>query len=351
MARTLKERYEIQRITLVQERAQIANRQLLREHRAAQLLVEAMNDQDLNKVSAIVQKLNSIKVPELPKLSAAIEQAQAEINKYTAGGPIAAAWTKMKKLVGIDNPIVKVATFADALEKGFSQIPVILKNNGVDLKNVDLSKSLATVLAASKTNGAGSSGQRADDSVLGSKSNGADQHETQNEADNDVAIQGKLKNIVAQLQKALSPGGIFGVFKKVPYISSQELAQELIQAPIRVFSTVAKRINSGAKAAEIAPDLKASVDGQGNVETKGSAFADPTKQASQTQPPQPATDPTASTNSVPTGQSTPQPSGGGAQQNFAAAKTKVQDILKQNRGNIDTLVKKLMDAGLDYNKL
>lgn len=374
MARSLKERYESNRIKLLQERVKRIDEQLMLEHRTAQLLVEAMDEEDLNKVSAIVQKLSKIKNPALPRLTAAIEQAEAEINKYTAGGPIVKAWTKLKNLVGIDNPIVKVTTFADALERGFSQIPQILKNNGIDLKNVDLNKSLATVLAAPKANtGAktgASTGAKSDEELANMRF-----ASSQNEAESDspdlnkpglgakagskttgnpTKIEGKLKTIVAQLQKALSPSGIFGVFKKVPYINNVELAQELVQAPLRVFSQTVKTVNSGAKAAEVAPDLKSQVTGQGGVETKGTETSAATQPAGQTTPAAPTKDPTVTSNTTATGEQTPKPQGGGANQNYAAAKQKLVPLLKGIKGNdqaLNQLVKKLVDAGLDQSKL
>lgn len=361
MARSLKEGYKTKRLKLIRERAATADKQLLLELKASRLIVEAMDENDLNKVTAIVQKLSSIKTPQLPKLKAAIEQAEAEINKYTAGGPLTKAWSKMKDLVGVDNPIVKVTTFADALEKGFSQIPSILKNNGIDLKNADLSKSLATLLSqetnptktgerddnGSVTTGAGGKplgGQRAD---LGMES-------VQNEAESPNAINGKLKLIVTQLQKALSPGGIFGVFKKVPYINSADLAQELIKAPLNVFSQVSKKIRAGAKASEIAPDLKAQVTGQGNAETKGSEQAAAASASAQSQPSTPTKGTTVSSNTTSTGEQTPQPQGGGSAQNLSKAKSRIIPLLstlKQNPKNIDNVIKAFLDAGLDPDKL
>lgn len=374
MTRSLKERYESNRVKQLQERVKRIDEDVLAEHRFAQLLVEAMDENDLNKVAAIVQKLTKIKNPALPRLTAAIEQAEAEINKYTAGGPITKAWSKMKNLVGIDNPIVKVTTFADALEKGFAQIPQILKNNGIDLKSADLSKSLATILATPAGGGKPASGKPAtgakSDQELG---NTKFSNSSQNEAEGDtpglnnssglgstnkakpkdgVSIEGKLKNVVAQLQKALSPGGIFGVFKKVPYINNAELAQELVQAPLKVFSQIVKVVNSGAKAAEVAPDIKDQVSGQGAAETKGTQTGASTAATGQTGQAAPTKDPTVSSNTTGTGQQTPQPQGGGAGTNYAAAKQKLMPFLKNGKTmGVDVMVKKLVDAGLDVDKL
>lgn len=361
MTRSLKERYEFNRITTLQERVKRIDEQILLEHKVANLIVEAMNDEDLNKVTAIVQKLNKIKNPAFPSLKNAIEQAQAELNKYTAGGPITKAWSKMKNLVGIDNPVVKVTTFADALEKGFSQIPKILKNNGIDLEGVDLNKSLATILMApetkfgSATKAGSATGAKSDEELGNTKFSSSKQ-----EADgpvkrsNDVNIEGKLKDIVTQLQKALSPGGIFGVFKKVPYMNSAELAQELVKAPLRAFSQIVTVVNSGTKAAEVAADMKDQITGQGDVETKNTQTSSQSEPTSQTTPGEPTKDSTTTSNTTSTGEKTSQPQGGGAPQNYAAAKQKLEPLFtayKNNKRNIDQLVKALVDAGLNVDQL
>ncbi len=405
MARSLKEQFEAKRLNQVTERARRADAQIINEVRVAQLLVEAMDEEDLNKVTQIIQKLSTLKTPDLPKLKAAIEQAEAEINKYTAGGPLTKAWSKMWELIGIDNPIVKVTTFADALERGFAQIPQILKNNGVDLKGADQYKSLAQALGrlptatksnvkkpnadkdwknqkhsgknvpyrdtapiprpiADKSEGVVKEDDSNDvltrlDAKMDSSSNSKSpdfMNSNKPDTANNKAVDEKVKSIADQLQKALSPGGIFGAFKKVPYIDSAELAQELVRAPLRVFSQVAKRVQQGTKAAEIAPDIKDQVQAQGGAETKGTDAEEPAQATSQTQPSQPAKAPVASTDSTETGQQTAKPQGGGAALNLAKATQKVKQAIAAARAksgglDIEAFTKKLVDAGMDPEKL
>jgi len=402
MAPSLKERYDQRQLQMMQERTRAADAQLLSEHQTAKLLVEVMDAEDLNKVGAIIQKLDTIKSPELPHLTAAIEQAQAELNKYTGGGPITKAWTKLKDLVGVDNPVVKITTFADALERGMGQIPQILKNNGINLAKADKSKSLSTLLQAAPPTGSqgGEGGMKSDVTgtagnkeknvmpgagpVTGAKSDqemakspvtgkavpdkekievpgtpagtaptpsrkpapantvggqdnppkprpgikpkppvkktsSADESHELAEADPPKGPSGqqKLKNVVDQIRKALAPGGIFGAFKKVPYIDGATLAQELVAAPIQVFANVAQRIQAGAKAAEVAPDMKAQIQGQGGEQTKHAGAAEPSQPAGQTQPGQPSKPTTAPVGTTGAGQQTPkgpgEARGGGAE--------------------------------------
>lgn len=328
MAGTLKERYEGKQLQQLQERLQRADAQLLREERTARLLLEAMDEEDLNKVTQIIQKLQKVKRPELPMLTKAIETAEAEINKYTAGGPLVKAWSKLKTKVGIDNPIVKVTTFASALEKGFSLIPQILKNNGVDLKDADLNKSLAAAVA--EKSGQAKTGAKTDKEMEKSPFTGKEVPgkgeekisvpEGQQMDEADVAIEGKLKAIVDQLRKALSPGGVFGVFKKVPYMDSAQLAQELVQAPLKTFSEVAKTINQGAKAAEVAPDMKSVVTGAGSAETKAAAPAGEAAPSAQTKTTEPGKPTTVGDKTKPTGEVPAEPRGGGGERGGGAQK-------------------------------
>lgn len=385
-----------------------ADRQLVIESRVSELLVEAMDDDDLEKVSVIVDKLSALKTPQLPKLTAAIEKAEAELNKYTAGGPLTKAWSKMKGLVGIDNPVVKVSVFADALERGFSQIPQILRNNGVDLKGVDLSKNLVQVLGQRRLPSAPQ--KKGEEKPIGSKSDKefgnkhfggdtrvdredsinvpkqqatpkpkaqskapsarigykkdeefGDEFRTQAEArrpataqiaeaDSKADVKQRIKNIVGQLQKALSPSGIFGAFKKVPYIDSNELALELINAPLKVFSGVARKVNSGTKAADIADDIKQQVNAGGEAETRGSKQEEPPKQTSQTFTTSHAKGPTTTTGTTPAGER-PATQGSGAEKN---AQEKIQGLFSSLKGKQDAwgvLTRKLLDAGLDPAKL
>lgn len=349
MPRTLKEKYAEQQLRLLRERIRRADDAILNENKVAQLLVEAMNEDDLKKVTAIIDKLRNVKRPELPKLKAAIEQAEAEINKYTGGGPLTAAWTKLKGLVGIDNPIVKVTTFASALEKGFSQIPTILKNNGVDLKNADLTKNLAATLgrlpATPTASTAAPTGAKTDQEMANTTFS-TESHDIQEADDTPDA---KIKTIASQLQKALSPAGIFGAFKKVPYIDSGALAAELVQAPLGVFADVAKTINQGAKAAEIAPDMADMIKGAGGAETKAASGSAPAVPAGQTQPTAPAAPTVGAANTKPAGETPNEPRGGGAaptQQNISQAIDKVAKGSGVDKGNVTSVLRYLNQAGL-----
>lgn len=326
MTRTLKEQYVARRVTTLREKVRRADAQLLIENKAATLLIEAMSEDDLQKVSAIIDKLQKIKNPgKLPKLTAAIEQAEAEINKYTAGGPLTAAWTKLKGLVGVDNPIVKVTTFANALEKGFGQFPIILKNNGIDPKNLtkdDLDKTLGAYLgrvpAAPKKQQQKPTGAVSDKELGNMKfsSGSTDEAHDVSEADDDQGATGaaaKIQRIVAQFQKALAPAGVFGAFKKVPYIDSASLAAELMNAPIGILATTAKTMNTGTKSDEVAGDVKDNIGGGGGqAGTKNAAPAAQAEPAAGGQQAAPTKNPIAATGTKPAGETPPQPRGGAA---------------------------------------
>jgi len=302
-----------------------------------------------------------MKAFNIASLNKGIEQAQAEINKYTAGGPITAAWTKMKKLVGIDNPIVKVTTFADALERGFAQIPRILKNNGIDtskktLADQGLNPENATlrdviVKQLMNKNANEAQGDRPPPPTISSKD-----IEDTHKANTDPKGQAKIKAIIAQLTKALSPGGIFGIFKKVPYVDSAALANDLINAPLQDFVQVVQTAGSGAKAAEVATDMKGAITGQGGAETKGTGKEAPTVPGSQTQPSAPGKPTTATADTAPTGQ-VPAPAdkrGGGepAKGRHAPAISKISKESGVDEETATKLIRHMAKLGLvDLDKL
>lgn len=314
---TLKSKYETKRMDVLRERVKRLDEQLLHESQITKLILEAMDEEDLQKVSAIIDKLRGIKKLAGTSLKKAIEQAEAEVNKYTAGGPLVKLGSKLSGLVGFKNPIVKVMTFANALERGFSQIPTILKNNGIDLKGADKNKSLKTLLVPTKT------GEKSDEEMGKSPVTGKKVPDTETpsltppdtskfgeakeikEAQDMTGGAAKLKNIVAQLQKALSPGGIFGAFKKVPYIDSTALADELTKLPIMTFSNIANSISQGIKTDQVAPDMKdvvrpeAGGAASGGGGTTPGELAQPTAGAAQAAP---AKDTTVTTPSVPPGE-------------------------------------------------
>ncbi len=270
MAQSRKRRHDAKKLTALQEHVKLANQRIIEEHRIAGLLVEVMDEEDLNKVSQIIDKLRSIANPQLPVLSKAIDIAITELNKYTAGGPITKAWSKLKSKVGIDNPVVKITTFADALERGFSQMPVIIKNNVGNLKNIDTSKSLSTLLAEPKKTGTEKTIKTDKESTFADDPVGSHwPGPSQNEADG-TAPSGKLKTVADQMLKALAPGGIFGAFKRIPYIDPKALVQELITAPINAVAPAVKKMQGGVHAADVAKDMQSQVTGTGGAETKGS---------------------------------------------------------------------------------
>lgn len=362
MAQSLKKRYDAKRVKQLREHVQSARKTLLAEHQTAQLIIEALDEDDLQKVSEIIDKLRGMQSPQLPVLSKAIKTAIAELNKYTAGGPLTKAWTKIKKMVGIDNPVVKITTFADALERGLGQFPQIIKNNLGDLKNIDTSKSLSTLLSAPKK---ASTGTKSDQTMGDQKYSkdaetfsddpvGSHWPGSQNEADGGDK-KGTLKVVADQMLKALAPNGLFGAFKQVPYINTKELVQELVTAPINAIAPVIKRVQTGAKAADVAKDMKTQVSGTGNGELKGGAPGKPgvpTTGGETTAPVEPAN---VSTGTASGALKNAEPRGGGIGQ---GAKSKLQakseaeklyGVMKSNFGNMDEKTVKNVIAILSLN--
>jgi len=305
MVSTLKKRYDTRKIQNLQERTRIVDKQIINEARVSELLVEAMNEDDLKKASAIIDKLRNIKGKGLQSLDAAIEQAEAELNKYTGGGPLTKAWAKIKSKVGIDNPVVKIMTFANALETGFKQLPIILKNN-IGALNKEQAEQTITEL---------------------------------------IPDEEKRKTVLANILKALSPGGIFGAFKKVPYVDKNVLSTDILNTPLGKLNATIAGITRGTQTSEIAADIKDTAQQAGGAETKGTQPGAPPVPAAgtagQENPPKSST---VSTGATPTGETPPRT---GQSDIKAKVIAKVKPALEDlGIKNIDKVIAALEDMGV-----
>ena len=91
-----------------------------------------------------------------------------------------------------------------------------------------------------------------------------------------------------------------------------------MQAPINVFSTIAKKITSGPQTADIAPDMKDKIQGGGDQQTQHTGVEDPSKPSQQTNPPEPGKPTTGTTGTKPPGEhpvEAPGTSAGGGSEN------------------------------------
>lgn len=305
---TLKKQYDRKQLQTIHERVQGIDTQLLNEQTTSRLLLEAMNDDDLKKASAIIDKLRSVKGKGLKHLDNAISTAEAELNKYTGGGPLVKAWSKIKNKVGIDNPLVKILTFANALEQGFKQLPIIIKNN-VGQLTPDMDEKTLTEL---------------------------------------IPDEDKKQVLINNMLKALSPKGIFGVFKKVPYADKETLVNDLMSVPIKNLNIVVRQTTAGPQSDQIAGDIKDTATAQGSVETKN---ATPAAAPVGSEPPTPGSVPkgtTAGTPSTPAGQKPMRPNTGNGD---IIAKKVYDDIegdfadLGIDQKTIMSIIKTLADNG------
>lgn len=253
----------IHKITMLNERVITLDQKLLVEKRT-KLLVEALDDSTLQMANNIINKLRKVKGKGLKSLDAAVSEAENQLNKYTGGGVLTKALTKIKSVVGIDNPLVKFMTFANALENGFRQLPTII-NNATDQ---DLKQNV--------------------DKTLGEL----------------VTDKDKRQQLGQNLIKALSPTGVFGSFKKIPYVDKEVLAQELLTLPIKNLAAVLQAMTTGPNTQQISDELKTQIGGQGEVETKATTPSEPSKPTSGTTTTEPSKQTSSSTRSTETGQTT-----------------------------------------------
>ena len=202
---------------------------------AEKIILEAMDENELKQATQIIAKLTSLKGKGLLALDSAIEQAETEVNKFTSNDAIGAAGQKLAGLVGFRNPIVKALTFANALEKAFKQIPLIVKNNIQDAT----SAKDKTIIAALGDN------------------------------------QKKLKIVKDSIVKALTPDGLFSIFKTIPYVATDLVINDIVgNINIGDLLSLSQKIETGPKTDSIAQsdDIKNAV--QGTAEKSSSADAE-----------------------------------------------------------------------------
>lgn len=297
MKNSLEERYITRRLRLTEARVARAEAQVLRENKAATLIIEALDQSDYQRVTQIIDKLRKLKGHNMTNLDNGIDQAIAQLNKYSEGKPLDKVWRKLKGVFGFDNPVVKILTFADALEKGFGQMPTIIKNNLGD--SIDKSKSIAQLVINEKTR----------------------------------------KTLVGVIRKALSPGGLFGAFKKVPYVGADALTSDILTTPINNLINVIKVVESGVQTKDIAPDMKQQLQ-PGGTQTAATKVAEPGQQTKQTSKTEPGKEPVGTTTTRNTEEQGP---GNQKQTNKQNGKKVVANIIQNHGRDIAQIISKEND--------
>lgn len=226
---TLHKKYLTNKISKLQTKAVIVDSKLINENKACNLILEAMDEGDLSKASDVIQKLKNVAagMPTAKNLQSAVKAAIADVNKYTGGNAITKMGQELfSKLTGSENPIVKALALAQCLEKGFSLMPQIIKNLGLD-------------------DGEG-------DTLV-------DRIESKSKKEND-STQKSFKLLQSNLTKAYTPSGIFGAFKKVPYADIAAIVNELMTTVnVKEIQQGINTSKQGPQASELEKNIKDSM--------------------------------------------------------------------------------------------
>ena len=312
MTHSLKERREARKV--LQEKVNSIEENNRAAHQRAQLLVEAMDQEDLDKATQVLDKLRNLKGKGSVAIDNAVQKAEAELNKFTGGGPISGAWNKLKGVVGLKNPVVKLTTLANALETGFGQMPQIL-NNAIDTSSMSDEEKQTT-----------------DDQVI-------------TQVVNDPA---KQKTLVQNMLKALSPQGFFGAFKQIPYVEKDQLVQDMLTnvkiGDLKQMMTVTR---SGTQTSEFAPDLK-DVATAGS-ETKGTSGSEPAKGTTGAEMTSPGQGTARGTETTPSDQKSPFSKVNKSQEVYPEAQQAMaRDVVKQtglDANAVGQVIKTLFNMG------
>lgn len=241
---TLQNKYITNKLSRLQSKAMIIDSKLMNENAACNLILEAMDENDLSKASEVIQKLKNVAagMPSAKNLQTAVRAAIADVNKYTGGNAITKMGQELfSKLTGSENPIVKALALAQCLEKGFKLFPQIIKNLGLDEGEGD---------------------------TLVDRIESKSKKEKNN-------TQKSFKLLQNNLVKAYTPSGIFGAFKKVPYADISAIINELMTTVnVKEIQQGINTSKQGPQASELENDLKDSMKSgsavKGSQNTTGS---------------------------------------------------------------------------------
>lgn len=277
MATTLKEQREKRRVKALQEKLVRLDQQLTEERLLGErfnLLLEEIDEEELAKVSSIIEKLRAIQqnVQQSDVLKTAVEKALMDLQKVTGGD--SSTWTQrnlptiLKKINRGENAeILKNAMgLVSALETGMRLMPQLLKNmlGGIQGGSEDAELSVAALLTK-RGEGAtleGTVREAPEDAAF--SAGGAKPGEGQAVGERwkakstGEAGSPKFDLLVKNISKAMKPSKWFGLAQgKVPYVSSAEdLVRDLLSnVPVGTLMQLTQTVTGGAQASNVAQDI------------------------------------------------------------------------------------------------
>lgn len=249
MMTTLKENYKTRKMI---KKINYVDSQLISENNASRLIMEAMDEDTLQKATSVIDKLNKLKdvTKDSQAIQSAINDAIKSVNKYTGGGSIASLFNKIGEKITGSNPLIKSLVLIQCFESGYKMLPNIVKNTGVDLSSAQDSDSITSVIQGSET-----------------------QVKTQEGSE-------KLALCKKNLLKAFTPSGIFGAFKKMPFGDAEQVVNEILLMSLQNIKQQIAVMKSGTTVEEVGKDIAQAV--KNDPEATGINASTPTTGTSQT---------------------------------------------------------------------
>ena len=205
---------------LLIEAARNAESVILQESRV-KLLLEAADEADLSQVKKIISKLERLR-GITPSLDKAISTSITEMNKHTGGGILKMTLDVFKQSIGAENPIMKSLKMVSTLERGFKQLPTVLKNAGVDIKKtVDQTKTLTEVALESTEKSGG------------------------------------VETLKSNMMRAFTPDGIWGYISGSPYLDTKKFVAELFDVQLKKLVEAFQTLLGGPTTDKVKDDLQA----------------------------------------------------------------------------------------------
>lgn len=223
---TLKEMFD------VEQRASRAD-QIIAEDVHVEMIIEALDKTDLQRTYEIINKLSKLKGKGSKLIDTMVQSTVDEINKFTGG--TGTALEKManvfKKATGVTNPVLKGLRLVNALEQGFSQLPAVLKNFGIE--------------PTGKTNKSSS--------ILELIMN-----------DDPKGGQERAKTLQQSLKNMFRPAGLFSGMKLPETFNTNTLSAEILNMPIgnivEIYNSLIHGVTTNALDKDVTDAVKTSSD-------------------------------------------------------------------------------------------
>lgn len=350
MANTLKERHVSRRLKSLGNRLVEADQRILHERQVERrliVLVEAMSEEDLTKVSGVIDKLRAVQAGAQASgaLGDVIDRALMDLQKITGGEETLGQ--KFLSLIsqGDNAKVFKNAMgLVSALETGFRLMPQLLKNMIGPVKggSDQAGKTVADLLMGEGLLRERGEAELGDPRIETKPVTGAEADKTSKGSD-------KMELLVKNISKAMKPSKWWGLASgKIPYIDDPDaLVTDILNSvPVGNLMQVVQTISSGPQASNLAQDVAGPGTGGETQGSEGTQQTSVAQAAAGTEKSQASNEPRATPPGAAAASKTKAPSRTGVSQEWIADFSGyLEKKTGVDRGSIDKIMSVLAANG------